>query len=922
MNDTRKLPHGPQSNNHGPAKSADASLTMGLHSSLLQRNRVISTVEDPQSRSGIFQFGGNTLVPSGLALARIGAKAYYLLEMCALDLPVPPGFVLAAEACRLLADSTHDAENAELAKAIVSMADVGLDHAGLSILSVRPSALVSLPGVAEAVLNIGLNDDTVEILARHSGDMRFAYEAYGRFIQNYAQVVMGDDPAAFEDILALYMEERGYVSDTELQGSDFREVASRFKAQFESNNGEAFPQDVLVQLRNACQAMLRAWNAPRAKTHRKLHGLGDDAALALVVQAMVFGNRNEQAGVGRVSTRNPTTGKAVLEGDFLPQSTGPDLATRLKPFHRVSGEGPSLQSLQPEIHGRLTQGLAVLERHLCDGLEVEFAVEAGRLWFLSAKPVRRSAAAALHMAVDMAQQGLITREQALLKIDPLSLDQMLHSSIAGDEKRSIIATGLPASPGAVSGLIIFDAEEARTLAAQGRRVILVRPETLPEDIRGLHAAEGVLTTRGGMTSHAAVIARGMGKPCVTGASSLKIDVAEGTLTAPGITLRRWDVITLDGSTGQILRGAVATRKPELSGDFQTLLTWADGQRRMKVRANAETMQDARIARDFGAEGIGLCRTEHMFFEGDRLVAMREMILADKEKDRRAALAKVLPMLRGDFIALFEIMAGLPVTIRLLDPPLHEFLPEGDHEIDAVAKALSADAAVLRKRVHELHEQNPMLGHRGVRLLLSFPEIVDMQARAIFEAVAELRKTATPPIPEIMVPLVASRAELDGVKARIVATAAAVERETGVPVDYRIGTMIELPRAALKAADIAQSAEFFSFGTNDLTQTTFGISRDDSARFISEYQAKGIFTQDPFVSLDVDGVGELVEMAVERGRRARPDLHLGICGEHGGDPQSIAFCERSGLDYVSCSPFRVPIARLAAAQAHLRQGDKA
>ena len=582
----------------------------------------------------------------------------------------------------------------------------------------------------------------------------------------------------------------------------------------------------------------------------------------------------------------------------------------------------ALKAAMPAAHAELSVALEQFENHMRDGLDVEFALENGKLWLLTAKPCRRTAQAALHMALDFADRGLLTREQALLRIDPLSLDQLLHSTIDPDEKRIVIATGLPASPGAVSGLIIFDAEEARDLAAQGRSVILVRPETLPEDVRGLHAAEGVLTTRGGMTSHAAVIARGMGKPCVSGASSLRIDAKLGTLTAPGLVLNRYDIITIDGATGQVLKGAVPTTKPEVTGDFATLLAWADGFRRMKVRANAETLHDARMARDFGAEGIGLCRTEHMFFEGDRLVAMREMILADREKDRRAALAKVLPMLRGDFISLFEIMAGMPVTIRLLDPPLHEFLPEGGPEIDAVAKSMNADPSLLRRRISELHEQNPMLGHRGVRLLLSYPEIVDMQARAVFEAVAEVQKTSgTPPIPEIMVPLVASRMEFDLVRARIDATAIAVEKETGVLLAYRVGTMIELPRAALKANDIAKSAEFFSFGTNDLTQTTFGISRDDSSRFINEYQSKGIFNRDPFVTLDVEGVGELIDIAVQRGRATRPDIHLGICGEHGGDPESIAFCEALGLDYVSCSPFRVPIARLASAQAYLRLSQK-
>jgi pyruvate, orthophosphate dikinase len=693
-----------------------------------------------------------------------------------------------------------------------------------------------------------------------------------------------------------------------------REIATRFKAQYESNNGEGFPQDPMRQIKASCAALLRAWHAPRARTHRKLQGQGDHEGLAIIVQHHISSLLGEQSGAGRVITRHAQTGKAQILGEFLVNASGPELVARLKPRLSLA----QLDQRLPIAFAELSSAVEQAEYRLCDGLEIEFALDHGKLWLLSAKPCRRSAQAALHMAMDYAEKGLLTKQQALLRIDPLSLDQLLHSTIDADEKRTIVATGLPASPGAVSGLIIFDADEARELAAQGRRVILVRPETLPEDIRGLHAAEGVLTTRGGMTSHAAVIARGMGKPCVTGASTLKIDSKEGTLTAPGLVLRRYDVITLDGSTGQVLKGLVPTAKPEVTGDFAKLLEWADEFRRMNVRANAETVHDARMAKDFGAEGIGLCRTEHMFFEGDRLVAMREMILADKEKDRRAALLKVLPMLRGDFISLFEIMAGMPVTIRLLDPPLHEFLPDGGQEIDAVAKSLNADPALLRKRITELREQNPMLGHRGVRLLLSYPEIVDMQARAIFEAVAEVQKTSgTPPIPEIMVPLVASRMELDLVRTRIDATAIAVEKETGVVLAYRVGTMIELPRAALKAGDIAKSAEFFSFGTNDLTQTTFGISRDDSARFIGEYQAKGIFNRDPFVTLDVEGVGELVEIAVQRGRATRPDIHLGICGEHGGDPDSISFCEAKGLDYVSCSPFRVPIARLASAQAYLR-----
>jgi pyruvate, orthophosphate dikinase len=872
--------------------------------------------------NAIIHFGTTTPPAAVPAANHMGSKAAMLCTMSVLGLPVPPGFVISPEISRIIADKSQEILPIEIGDAVHELERAtGCMLEGTQkplLLAIRTSSAVSVPGTGDAVLNIGFNDETVEALARYSGELRYAYDSYCRFIQNYAQVVMGDDPAAFEDVLALYMEERGYVSDTEMQGSDMRELANRFKAQFESNNGEDFPQDPLHQFKATCAALLRTWAAPRAKTHRKLQGLGEDQGLALIVQATVDGLLGDRSGVGRVTTRHPQTGVAYMSGEYLGNATGPDLMARLKPSMSMD----ALKAAMPAAHAELSVALEQFESHMRDGLDVDFALENGKLWLLTAKPCRRTAQAALHMALDFADKGLLTKQQALLRIDPLSLDQLLHSTIDPDEKRTVIATGLPASPGAVSGLIIFDAEEARDLAALGRRVILVRPETLPEDVRGLHAAEGVLTTRGGMTSHAAVIARGMGKPCVSGASTLRIDAKLGTLTAPGMVLNRYDIITIDGSTGQVLKGAVPTAKPEVSGDFATLLAWADEFRRMAVRANAETVQDARMARDFGAEGIGLCRTEHMFFEGDRLVAMREMILADKEKDRRAALAKVLPMLRGDFISLFEIMAGMPVTIRLLDPPLHEFLPEGGPEIDAVAKSLNADPSLLRRRISELREQNPMLGHRGVRLLLSYPEIVDMQARAVFEAVAEVQKSSgTPPIPEIMVPLVASRMELDLVRARIDATAIAVEKETGVLLAYRVGTMIELPRAALKANDIAKSAEFFSFGTNDLTQTTFGISRDDSSRFINEYQAKGIINRDPFVTLDVEGVGELIDIAVQRGRATRPDIHLGICGEHGGDPDSIAFCEALGLDYVSCSPFRVPIARLASAQAYLRLSQK-
>jgi pyruvate,orthophosphate dikinase len=640
---------------------------------------------------------------------------------------------------------------------------------------------------------------------------------------------------------------------------------------------------------------------------------------------MVFGNMGESSATGVAFTRNPSTGDREIYGEFLVNAQGEDVVAGIRTPQSLTENArtasgsrlPSLEALMPGTFAELRHNFDLLERHYRDMQDMEFTIQNGKLWMLQTRTGKRTARAALKIAVDMAEEGLISREEAVMRIDPASLDQLLHPTLDPEAQREVIATGLPASPGAASGEIVFDSDEAERLKALNRRIILVRIETSPEDIHGMHAAEGILTTRGGMTSHAAVVARGMGKPCVSGAGALRIDYAAGTLRVMGLRLAKGDIITIDGSSGQVMKGEVATIKPQLSGDFGTLMGWADAIRRMGVRANAETPLDARTARDFGAEGIGLCRTEHMFFDAERIVAVRQMILADKLDARRAALAKLLPMQRQDFIALFEIMAGLPVTIRLLDPPLHEFLPQADHEIEEVAEQIRANPDALRTRLAELKEFNPMLGHRGVRLLITYPEIAEMQSRAIFEAAADVaRRTGRAPIPEVMVPLVASRNELDRVKERIVAVASQVEKETGIAIEYSVGTMIELPRAALCAAEIAQAADFFSFGTNDLTQTTFGISRDDAARFIGEYTAKGVFKTDPFITLDTEGVGELVRIAVERGRQVKPGLKTGICGEHGGDPASIAFCETVKLDYVSCSPFRVPIARLAAAQASL------
>ena len=865
----------------------------------------------------IYRFGMGSAEAGQPDRAAIGQRGVYLCEMAMLGLNVPPGFIIGMPACTHLDSVWPDIEQALTWMSRDSGCSLG-DPAWPLLVSVRPSASRSIPGTMEAVLNLGLNDLTVEALAKSTADPRFAYECYSRFIQNYAHVVMGDDASVFEDMTNMFMEERGYVSSAEIRAADIKDLVGRFQAQVESHAGQSFPSDARQQLRTAISAQVRAWNAPRTRAHRKLHGIPSAEGIAVIVQSMVFGNRAAASGVGRVTSRHPETGIAGLGGEYLDRGQGPDFLARLRPVKNID----TLRESSHVLAQQLETDLLRLEAHLRDAVETEFTIDAGKLWFLDARPAPRTTVAALRTAIDMTKAGLISRSDAIRRIDPVSLGQLLHATVDAAVKKDVIATGLPASPGAACGLIVFDIEEAHRLSIQGQKVILVRTETLPEDIRGLHGAEGVLTSRGGMTSHAAVIARGMGKPCVAGANSLRIDAAEGTLTTPAGILRVHDAITIDGTTGQVLRGIVPTVKPTLSGDFATLLKWADEVRRMNVRANAETLRDAQAARDFGAEGIGLVRTEHMFFEGDRIVAMREMILADKEDERRHALAKILPMLQADFEALFKIMPGMPVTIRLLDPPLHEFLPKSETELDAVAKSLGLKTEILRRRVRELAEQNPMLGHRGVRLLLSYPEITEMQARAIFQAaIAVEQETGIKTVPEIMVPLVVAKTELDVIRTHIASLAADVEREFAKAPDYLVGTMIELPRAALRAGDIAQSAEFFSFGTNDLTQTTFGISRDDSASFIGAYTMRGVFAQDPFISLDQEGVGELIELAVDRGRASRPDLIVGICGEHGGDPETILFCEKQRLDYISCSPYRVPIARLAAAQATLAQADK-
>ncbi len=882
----------------------------------------------------VYGFGNGTAEGNAGLKTLLGGKGANLAEMSNLGLPVPPGFTITTEVCTWYYDKGKTypddlAQQVELALAAAGELTGRRfgDAQNPLLVSVRSGARVSMPGMMDTVLNLGLNDVTVEAIGRAAGDRRFAYDSYRRFIQMYGDVVMGLDHHAFEEILDEVKDEAGYSLDTDLSTEELISIVERYKALVEDELERPFPQDPMDQLWGAIGAVFESWMTARAQTYRRLHDIPADWGTAVNVQAMVFGTMGETSATGVAFTRNPSTGEKALYGEFLVNAQGEDVVAGIRTPQDITekarleagSERPSLEVLMPEAFAEFQTICDRLEAHYRDMQDLEFTIERGKLWMLQTRSGKRTAKAALKIAVDMADEGLLSREEAVLRVEPQALDQLLHPAIDPAAKRDILVTGLPASPGAASGAIVFTSEEAEEAKAAGRKVILVRVETSPEDIHGMHAAEGILTSRGGMTSHAAVVARGMGKPCVSGAGALRIDYRNGTLTAGGRSLAKGDVITIDGSTGQVLVGEVAMLQPALSGDFATLMGWADEVRRMKVRTNAETPADARAARQFGAEGIGLCRTEHMFFDGDRIIAVREMILASTEEGRRAALGKLLPMQRDDFVQLFEIMHGLPVTIRLLDPPLHEFLPKSDEEIAEVAAAMGIDAEKLRERALDLEEFNPMLGHRGCRLLVSYPEIAEMQARAIFEAAVEAgRQTGAPVVPEIMVPLVGLKAELDLVRGRIDAMAEAVAKETGVAVSYQVGTMVELPRAALRAGDIAATAEFFSFGTNDLTQTTFGISRDDAASFLGTYQLKGIIEQDPFVSIDKDGVGELISIAAERGRAVRPDIKLGICGEHGGDPASIAFCESVGLDYVSCSPFRVPIARLAAAQSYLRR----
>ena len=862
----------------------------------------------------------------------LGGKGANLAEMSNIGLPVPPGFSITTEVCThyYTHGETYPADLKE--QAATALRQVGYQAKGNFgdpdkplLVSVRSGARVSMPGMMDTVLNLGLNAATADGLARLTGDARFAYDSYRRFIQMYSDVVLGVDHALFEEILDAEKDAKGAELDTDLDADDLRRIAGLFKARVESELGKPFPESVEEQLWGAIGAVFGSWQSPRANTYRRLHNIPEDWGTAVTVQAMVFGNRGESSATGVAFTRDPATGEKLLYGEFLINAQGEDVVAGIRTPQPISkivrerqgGKKPSMEEAMPRAFAELKAIGERLEAHYRDMQDVEFTVQEGKLFMLQTRSGKRTAEAALKAAVDMVDEGLIDQRTAVGRVDPAALDQLLHPTLDPDAPRDQIAAGLGASPGAATGEVVFTAEEAEKLAADHRDVILVRTETSPEDIHGMHAARGILTARGGMTSHAAVVARGMGRPCVCGAGMLKIDVARSEMSSGGVILKRGDIITIDGTSGLVFKGKVAMHQPELTGDFGTLMGWADSVRRLKVRANADTEADAATARKFGAEGIGLCRTEHMFFEPDRILAVRQMILADDEAQRKAALAKLLPMQRGDFEAIFRVMEGLPVTIRLLDPPLHEFLPHKDEEIEEVARAAGSDVRKLRARAIALHEANPMLGHRGCRLGITYPEIYEMQARAILEAALNVEQAGGKPVQlEIMIPLVGFKSELDRLAGRIEAVAKAIRQERGKAPDYLIGTMIELPRAALRAGEIAQTAQFFSFGTNDLTQTTLGVSRDDAGTFLNEYLSKGLIARDPFVSIDVDGVGELVRIAVKRGRETRANLKLGICGEHGGDPDSIRFCHDSGLDYVSCSPFRVPVARLAAAQAAL------
>lgn len=881
----------------------------------------------------VYSFGGGNSDGDASLKNLLGGKGANLAEMASLGLPVPPGFTMTTEVCTTyydLGERYPDGLDGDVDAALKALeAKTGKvfgDAANPLLVSVRSGARASMPGMMDTVLNLGLSDVTVGGLATKAGE-RFAYDSYRRFIQMYSNVVMGIGHDTFEYILDDYKERKGYELDTDMQADDWKDIVDQYKAAVEKKLGKPFPDDPREQLWGAITAVFGSWMNDRAILYRKLNDIPQAWGTAVNVQSMVFGNMGETSATGVAFTRDPSTGGNAFYGEFLTNAQGEDVVAGIRtpaPISRVradelkSDELP-LEEVMPRVYKELTDVSAKLEAHYRDMQDIEFTVEDGVLYMLQTRSGKRTAGAALKIAVEMAQEGLITQEEAVLRLEPSQLDQLLHPTISPDAVRDVIVKGLPASPGAAVGEVVFSSDEATRLAEAGRAVILVRVETSPEDIHGMHAARAVVTARGGMTSHAAVVARGMGRPCVCGAGSLQIDHEAGVFRVNGREIKKGEIITVDGAEGQVLYGEVEMQQPDLSGDFGLLMEWADKVRRLKVRTNAETPADVEVALGFGAEGIGLCRTEHMFFDAERIPVVRSMILAGDKAGRVAALEKLLPMQRSDFLDIFRLMGDLPATIRLLDPPLHEFMPHTEAEMAEVAASSGVDIKVLKAQAEALHESNPMLGHRGCRLGITYPEIYEMQARAIFEAAVQVAKeTGKKPVPEVMIPLVGTRKELDILKVVVDGAAKAVFAETGIELDYFVGTMIELPRAALQAGDIAHTAEFFSFGTNDLTQTTLGISRDDAGRFLGVYEAQGIYEKDPFVTIDQAGVGELVKMAAQRGRETRPDIKLGICGEHGGDPASVIFCHDIGLDYVSCSPYRVPIARLAAAHAALKE----
>ena len=883
----------------------------------------------------VYTFGGGSAEGATKMKNLLGGKGANLAEMAGLGIPVPAGFTITTEVCTYFYDNnqTYPGDLKEQVEAALAGVEkimggkFGAEEGPLLLVSVRSGARASMPGMMDTVLNLGLNDKVVENLAAQTGDARFAYDSYRRFIQMYCNVVLEVSSHHFEALLEKHKEAQGYTYDTELTADDWKVLVGAYKTEVRKQLGKDFPQDPQEQLWGAVGAVFGSWMNKRTITYRRLHGIPADWGTAVNVQAMVFGNMGDDCATGVCFTRNPSTGENAFYGEYLINAQGEDVVAGIRTPQPLSlaekasmeSELPAMEEVLPPIYGELVAVRNRLEDHYTDMQDMEFTIQQNKLWMLQTRTGKRTAQAALRMAVEMCEEGLIDKAEAVKRVDPAQLDQLLHPMIDPKAEKHVLGKGLPASPGAASGQIVFTADEAEEWVKAGKKVILTRIETSPEDIGGMHVSEGILTTRGGMTSHAAVVARGMGTPCVAGAGELQVDYAAKTLKAGGEVLKEGDYITLDGATGAVLKGEVPKIQPELTGNFGKLMGWADELRTLKVRANAETPLDASTAREFGCEGIGLCRTEHMFFDPQRIIHVREMILADTEEARRVALDKLLPYQRKDFVELFTIMAGLPVTIRLLDPPLHEFLPHTDEEMAEVAKAAGADVARLKARAAQLHEANPMLGHRGCRLGITYPEIYEMQARAIFEAAAEVAMDGKEVLPEVMLPLIATKAEFDRLKAVVDRVAGEVFGKSGAKVAYMVGTMIELPRAALTADQIAEGAEFFSFGTNDLTQTTFGLSRDDAGNFLVQYQDLGVMEVDPFVSIDEDGVGELVKIAAERGRSTRPDIKLGICGEHGGDPASVHFCNSVGLNYVSCSPYRVPIARLAAAQAALGAG---